>query len=301
MGGHRIWVAAFLLKILSAPAQASIGMPTRPGLKSHRCRIDRVNIMKSISLYTNNGSWLTKLHPFSKIFYLVAAIAVPLISGHLTVFLGVILLSILLLKSAGLVHRAFPLLAFSFTIILTVVIIQGIFNQKNMTVLFSLGPVHFYKEGLLYAAHIGLNILNMLLSFAILVLTTSPSELVEELEKKGFSPKFGYIINSVFQIIPQMTGTMNTISDAQRSRGMETEGSLLTRAKAFLPLISPVVMSALTSTRERAIALEVRGFGGSSKKTYLYSHPYSKADHVLKALSILAVVVTLVLRVTQVL
>ena len=131
------------------------------------------------------------------------------------------------------------------------------------------------------------------------MLTTSPSELVEELEKKGFSPKFGYIINSVFQIIPQMTGTMNTISDAQRSRGMETEGSLLTRAKAFLPLISPVVMSALTSTRERAIALEVRGFGGSAKKTYLYSH--SKADHVLKALSILAVVVTLVLRVTHVL
>lgn len=141
----------------------------------------------------------------------------------------------------------------------------------------------------------------MLLSFAILVLTTSPSELVEELEKKGFSPKFGYIINSVFQIIPQMTGTMNTISDAQRSRGMETEGSLLTRAKAFLPLISPVVMSALTSTRERAIALEVRGFGGSAKKTYLYSHPYSKADHILKALSILAVVVTLVLRVIHVL
>ena len=100
---------------------------------------------------------------------------------------------------------------------------------------------------------------------------------------------------------PQMTGTMNTISDAQRSRGMETEGSLLTRAKAFLPLISPVVMSALTSTRERAIALEVRGFGGSAKKTYLYSHPYSKADQVLKALSILAVVVTLVLRVMQVL
>ena len=95
----------------------------------------------------------------------------PLISGHLTVFLGVILLSILLLKSAGLVHRAFPLLAFSFTIILTVVIIQGIFNQKNMTVLFSLGPVHFYKEGLLYAAHIGLTQqIQKLLAFALIYL-----------------------------------------------------------------------------------------------------------------------------------
>ena len=50
----------------------------------------------------------------------------------------------------------------------------------------------------------------------------------------GFSPRFGYIVTSVFQIIPQMMGTMNTIMDAQRSRGLETEGNLRTRAKAFL-------------------------------------------------------------------
>ena len=48
---------------------------------------------------------------------------------------------------------------------------------------------------------------------------------------------------------------------------METEGNLLTRAKAFLPLISPVVMSALINTREqRAVALEVRGFAAKRKK-----------------------------------
>ncbi len=252
--------------------------------------------MKSISLYSDNGSWLVRLHPFTKLFYLLAAIAVPLISGYLIMFPLTILLSLILLKSAALVRRALPLLAFSFTIILTIVLIQGIFNQKNTEVLFSLGPVHFYREGLLYAAGIGLNILNMLLSFAVLVLTTDPSELVEELEKKGMSPKFGYIINSVFQIIPQMIGTMNTISDAQRSRGMETEGRLITRIKAFLPLISPVVMSALTSTRERAIALEVRGFGGKAKKTYLYTHPYEKKDRIIKYLSLLAIVLALLFR-----
>lgn len=252
--------------------------------------------MKSISLYTDNGSWLVRLHPFTKLFYLLAAIAVPLLTGYLPMFLVTILLSLLLLKSALLVRKALPLLAFSFTIILTIVLIQGIFNQKNEHILFSLGPVHFYREGLLYAARIGLNILNMLLSFAVLVLTTDPSELVEELEKKGFSPKFGYIINSVFQIIPQMIGTMNTISDAQRSRGMETEGNLRTRVKAFLPLISPVVMSALTSTRERAIALEVRGFGGKAKKTYLYTHPYGKTDRIIKYLSLLAIVLALLFR-----
>ena len=145
----------------------------------------------------------------------------------------------------------------------------------------------------LYALHIGLNILNMLLSFAVFVLSTKPSEFVDELEKRGFSPRFGYIVTSVFQIIPQMMGTMNTIMDAQRSRGLETEGNLRTRAKAFLPLISPVVMSSLINTRERAIALEVRGFGAGKKKTWLSDRKRHKGDQeitILLGLCILAAI-----------
>ena len=87
--------------------------------------------------------------------------------------------------------------------------------------------------------------------------------------------------SSVFQIVPQMSGTMNTIMDAQRSRGLETEGSLITRAKSFLPLISPVVMSSLINTRERAIALEIRGFESGEKKTYLKDDKMKNLDRVL--------------------
>ena len=114
--------------------------------------------------------------------------------------------------------------------------------------MFQLGPLKFYREGMMYALRISCNVLNMLLAFAVFVLTTKPTELVEDLEQAGFSPKIGYVISSVFQIVPQMSGTMNTIMDAQRSRGLETEGNLITRAKSFLPLISPVVMSSLDRT-----------------------------------------------------
>ena len=108
-----------------------------------------------------------------------------------------IIISFALLQSGRLIKKALPLIAFSFTIILTIFLIHGLVNQQNKNVLFAIGFLKFYKEGLLYAAHIGLNILNMLLSFAIVVLSTRPSELVDELERKGFSPRFGYIINSV--------------------------------------------------------------------------------------------------------
>lgn len=250
--------------------------------------------MKSISLYIDNGSWLCRMHPFTKLAYIAAAISVPLLAGRLWLFAVFIALSLAVLASGHLLKRVVPLVAFSFTILITIFLIHGLFNQQNRDILFSIGPLHFYREGLLYALHIGCNVLNMLLSFAILVLSTKPSELVEELEKRGFSRRMGYIIISVFQIVPQMMGTMNTITDAQRSRGMETEGSLSTRAKAFLPLISPVVMSSLINTRERAVALEVRGFAAKQKKTYLADRTPRRGDKpitiVLLALIVLAVI-----------
>ena len=255
--------------------------------------------MKSISLYVDNGSWLCMLHPFTKLAYIATAISVPLLVGKLSFFAIFIALSLAVLASGRLLKRVVPLIAFSFTILITIFLIHGLFNQSNRNILFSIGPLHFYREGLLYALHIGCNVLNMLLSFAILVLSAKPSELVEELEKRGFSRRMGYIITSVFQIVPQMTGTMNTITDAQRSRGLETEGSLLTRAKAFLPLISPVVMSSLINTRERAVALEVRGFAAKQKKTYLADRTPHRGDTPITVVLLAMIAAALLWRIVQ--
>ena len=255
--------------------------------------------MKSISLFVEKDTYLTRLHPFAKMLYIVAAISVPLITGTLWMFGVFIAVSLGLLISGKIIKKVFPLIAFSFTIIITVFLIHGLFNPENQNVLAALGPLKFYKEGLLYASRIGLNILNMLLAFAMFVLTTKPATLVDDLEQAGFSPRFGYMISSVFQIIPQMMGTMNTIMDAQRSRGMETEGSLFVRAKAFIPLISPVVSSSLINTRERAIALEVRGFDSKTKKTFLSDHKLKGRDRAFMALMVLLIAGSIVWRVIR--
>lgn len=255
--------------------------------------------MKNISLYVDSGSYLTKLHPFTKALYIAAAVSMPLIAGRLWMFGVTIAASVILLLGGKLLRKVFPLIAFSFTILITIFLIHGLFHQGNVSVLFQIGPARFYKEGLLYALKIGLNILNMLLSFAVFVLSTKPAELVEELEKSGFSPRFGYIIGSVFQIIPQMSGTMNTIMDAQRSRGLETEGGLFVRAKAFLPLISPVVTSSLINTRERAAALEIRAFDSRQKKTFLSDRPAYAPDKFWRILIIAALLGTVLWRVSE--
>ena len=253
--------------------------------------------MKSISLYVDKDTYLTRMHPFTKLCYIFTAIVASLVAGKLWAFAAFIGISLVMLISGKIIRKVFPLIAFSFTILITIFLIHGLFNHENATLLFAAGPLKFYQEGMLYALRISLNVLNMLLAFAVFVLTTRPVELVEDLERIGFSPKIGYVVSSVFQIVPQMSGTMNTIMDAQRSRGLETEGSLLTRAKPFLPLISPVVMSSLINTRERAIALEIRGFEAGQKKTYLREDKMKNSDRIWCVILLLLIIAAIAIRI----
>ncbi len=253
--------------------------------------------MKSISLYVDKDTYLTRMHPFTKLCYIFTAIVASLVAGKLWAFAAFIGISLVMLISGKIIRKVFPLIAFSFTILITIFLIHGLFNHENATLLFAAGPLKFYQEGMLYALRISLNVLNMLLAFAVFVLTTRPVELVEDLERIGFSSKIGYVVSSVFQIVPQMSGTMNTIMDAQRSRGLETEGSLLTRAKSFLPLISPVVMSSLINTRERAIALEIRGFEAGQKKTYLREDKMKNSDRIWCVILLLLIIAAIAIRI----
>ena len=238
--------------------------------------------MKSISLYEDLSTPIHHIDPMSKLLYIVTVLLLPVIWGSKWVTIGCIVFSIGILGVGCVIKKTMPIIGCSVIVILTVVLIQGLFRDENITHIFNIGGNIFYKEGLVFAAGVGVNVMNMLLAFSVLILTTKPSDLVEALVRKGLSPKIGYVLSSVFQIIPQMSATMATITDAQRSRGMETEGNLLTRIKAFIPLIGPVVMNSLISTRERAIALEVRGFNSQRKKSFLNSYKPTKRDGIIK-------------------
>lgn len=253
--------------------------------------------MKNMSLYEDKQSFLNSLSPITKMIYVLSIILIPIIANHLWVYAGAILLSAVLLAHSKVLTRTFPILSLSALVLITVVLIQGLFRQGNVTPVLTLGPVVFYKEGLLFALGIALNVINIILAFCVLILTTKSSDMIEDLVRKGFSPRFGYVFISLFQLIPQMTSRMATITDAQKSRGMETEGSLKTRIKAFLPLVSPVIMSSFIDTKERAIALEVRGFNSKAKKTFINPPVRSKFDGMIQMLCLLGIIAAILWRV----
>lgn len=221
------------------------------------------------TLFVPGDSWVHRLDPVSKILITVVGLACTfLLPGHLAPAL-LLAASLALLATAGVLRRSAAVFAGVALIAVTFFVVQGLVYAGNEIPALTLGPVTFYREGLLLGLRLTLRLYNILASSLILILTTRPSDLVESLMRRGLPSRFGYVIIAVLQIIPTMVEASARITDAQRSRGMETEGSLWVRLRAFIPLMGPLVTSSLIATEERALALEVRGFASNRRPTFL--------------------------------
>lgn len=192
----------------------------------------------------------------------LVAIAVAFISPSLPWVVGIGLVLVALLAYAGVLGR-FAVLAVALLTPLTLLllIVQGIANPSNRTLLIPLGPLSLYREGLGIALLTAARLIDLVAATFLFSFTTKPADFAEALMQAGLSPRFGYVVQSALQMIPQSLEQADRIRDAQRARGLETEGPLPRRARAFLPLLFPLVLSSLVATQERAMALEVRGFG----------------------------------------
>ena len=127
--------------------------------------------------------------------------------------------------------------------------------------------------------------------------TTKVKDITYALEHTGTPRKVTFLISSTIQLIPQMSSLSKTITDAQKSRGIETEGGLMTRIKAFVPMLGPLVLSSIQQTEERVLALESRAFSAKGKKTSIYVLNKTGLDLVLEIASVIFLIGYVVWRV----
>jgi energy-coupling factor transport system permease protein len=104
-------------------------------------------IVKSISLYVDRDSILHRIDPVNKMVYILAAIALPILVPNWYMALICMLCSLFLLWIGKVFQKSLPVYGFVFLILITVILIQGLFHPSNEPPLFSLGLVTYYREG----------------------------------------------------------------------------------------------------------------------------------------------------------
>ena len=160
------------------------------------------------------------------------------------------------------------------------------------------------KEGIFTAFFMVLRITMLIMGTFLLTYTTSPIALTDGMEtllgplKKIKVPvhELAMMMSIALRFIPTLIEETDKIMSAQKARGADFEsGSLLDRAKALVPILVPLFISAFRRADELAIAMECRCYNGGEGKTKLHVLRYEKRDYFSLVGSVFSLVTVIAL------
>lgn len=166
--------------------------------------------------------------------------------------------------------------------------VWNIFNLFNLTV---------YKNGMITGLSLCFNILDIAGILVWLFACTEKKDIISVMENKNMPPKASYVLLSTMQMIEVLGRKSKTILNAQKARGVETEGNVFVRAKAFVPSMIPLVVGSISDTEERALTLESKGFSVKGKKTHLFEPQYNGCEKASVAVSVVITILVLAWRI----
>ncbi|MBS7615974.1 energy-coupling factor transporter transmembrane protein EcfT [Candidatus Bathyarchaeota archaeon] len=138
-----------------------------------------------------------------------------------------------------------------------------------------------------YALAMTLRFLVLIESFSIFFLTTSPDHLGLALEQTHVPYEFCFAFTTAVRFVPVLAEEAQTIMDAQKARGLELEkGNFLKRIRNYIPILIPLIVSAIRRSLELAEAMESRAWGATKKRTNLYVLKMKRNDFVFIAITV---------------
>ena len=250
--------------------------------------------LKDITLgqYFPGNSLVHRLDPRTKILAVVLYIVALFLADWFVTYAIMFVLLALSVKIStvpvkSLVRGMKPVV---FILIFTAVL--NLFYTPGEHVLFQVWIFTVTLEGVQSAFLMVIRILMLIAGTFLLTYTTSPILLTDGLEnllgplKKIKVPvhELAMMMSIALRFIPTLIEETDKIMSAQRARGADFEsGNLIQRAKALIPLLVPLFISAFRRADELAIAMECRCYHGGEGRTRLRQLKYEGRDWAVLA------------------
>ncbi len=253
----------------------------------------------TIGQYYKGDSFVHKLDPRVKIILTVLFVAMIFLCKNffsLALVLGFILLSVAVSKVPA------KMFLKSLKPIIPIVLFTAIINIFYITggkELLSLGFIKITEKGLFTAIFMAIRIIFLIISSSLLTYTTVPTQLTDAIERLLSPLKIFHIpvhtlammMTLALRFIPTLIEETDKIISAQKARGADfSSGSLIKRAKALIPILVPLFISAFRRADELAVAMECRCYRGGEGRTKLHILKYNARDILLMVVFVLLLV-----------
>lgn len=245
-------------------------------------------MLKDITLgqFFPGESAIHRLDPRTKILLTLVYIVAIFLIGNFTGY-GILTLFTICVIAISKVPSSFVLKGLK--PIMFFIVITALFNLflTGGEVIWQWWVFKITKEGLYLSAFMVLRLFFLVLGTSMLTLTTSPIALTDGLERL-LSPfkriglpahELAMMMTIALRFIPTLLTETDKIIKAQSARGADFEsGNLLRRAKAMVPILIPLFISAFRRADELATAMESRCYRGGENRTRLHVLKYSAVD-----------------------
>ena len=180
----------------------------------------------------------------------------------------------------------------SILFLLMITVLFNLFLTPGTPVV-SFWKLHITQEGTALAVSMALRLTLLVIGSSLMTLTTTPNNLTDGMEKgMGFlriihfpAHELAMMMTIALRFIPTLLEETDKIMKAQMARGADFEsGNLIKRAKALVPLLVPLFVSAFRRANDLAMAMEARCYRGGEGRTKMKPLKYKGRDFAAYAI-----------------
>lgn len=193
----------------------------------------------------------------------------------------------------------------SIFIIILFTVTFNLFLTTGTELVFEFWKFKIYMEGIRFASLMAFRLIFLIVGSSLLTLTTSPitltdgiEYLLKPLEKiKVPAHEIAMMMTIALRFIPILLEETDKIMKAQMARGADFDtGGLFKKAKAMLPLLVPLFISAFRRADDLALAMEARCYKGGEGRTRMNQLSYHKRDFLAYGLGVLYIAILIGLK-----
>ncbi|MBO5248513.1 MAG: energy-coupling factor transporter transmembrane protein EcfT [Clostridia bacterium] len=258
----------------------------------------------TLGQYFPGSSFLHKMDPRAKLLLIIFYVVTLFLAKTLAAY------AFLFVATAGVIAATRISPKFYLRGLKPLLFIMGFTAVLNMLYsdgepLFSFWIFSVSWEGIFSALFMVIRIVMMVLAMSVLTYTTSPLLLTGGLERlmlplsylKVPVHDFAMMMTIALRFIPTLLEETEKIMNAQKARGADFEsGSLIRRAKAMIPILIPLFVSAFRRAEELAVAMECRCYDGDfSGRTRFVEYRFSWRDLIGLIFCVSVISITLIL------
>ena len=247
----------------------------------------------TLGQYFPGNSIIHRLDPRFKIICIILYIVALFCADTYAAFLAIALSTVLIVLLSGLNVRTILKSIKPVLFILAFTVVANILWTTGEKPIVDVWVIKIYPEGIRYAFLMALRIVCLIIStFVLLTYTTSPVALTDAIERL-LSPfrrlglpvhEFSMMMTIALRFIPTLIEETGKIINAQKARGADFEsGNLVRRAKALVPVLIPLFVSAFRRADELAGAMECRLYHGGDGRTRMKVMKATASDFAVLA------------------